>query len=85
MKHSVHALGGGETEFEERTLFGFRRRRVLRLVLDPDEDETIMAALVEGIVVNGIPLPSGTAMAVHLGDKIILPGGKTYFMVKPVK
>ena len=84
MKHSVHALGGGETAFEERTLFGFRRRRVLRLALDP-EGGTIMAALVEGVIVNGTPLPSGTAMVVHLGDKIILPGGKVYCMIKPVQ
>lgn len=85
MKHSIHALGGGKTEFEERTLFGLRRRKILRLALDPTKDETIMAALVEGVIVNGIPLPSGNAMIVNLGDKIILPSGKAYLMVKPVK
>lgn len=84
MKHSIHALGGGKTEFEERTLFGLRRRKILRLALDP-KDETIMTALVEGVTVNRIPLPSGNVMIVNLGDKIILPSGKAYLMVKPVR
>ncbi len=81
MKYAIHALGGGEVGIEEGTLFGLRRRRILRFVPDP-EDGTIMAALADGITVNGIPLPPGTAMVAIPGDKIVLPGGKAYFTVQ---
>lgn len=84
MKHVFLTLGGKEVEIEERTLFGLRRRRILRLLPDPEEG-TLMAALVEGITVNGIPLPPGTAMVAEPGDEVILPDGKAYFTVKPVK
>lgn len=83
MKRVIHALGGGEAEIEERTLLGLRRRRILRFIPDPHHEGIIIAALAEGVTINGIPLPERTAMVATPGDKVSLPGGKAYFTVQP--
>lgn len=84
MAHIFIPIAGGEVEIEERRFLGLWRKKILRFLPDPEEG-TLMAALVQGITVNGIPLPPGTAMVANIEDRVVLPGGKAYRTVKPVK
>ena len=75
----IRRLGGGEAEIEKRTFLGLRRRKILRSMFDHDGG-MLVAALTDGVFVNGMPLPTGTAMVAIPGEKVVLPG-KAYFFV----
>ena len=67
-RHRIKWLGAGEREIE----------KILRLGPDLDGGGMFLAALTDGVEVEGKLLPKDHAMVASQGDMIVLPDGSNF-------